>query len=51
MKIKSFLENYFLAKNVMTYREKKQNELKNTNEKCENYFRVNDANHDDRGDF
>lgn len=51
MRIKKLQENRNLVKTVTGYRIKKQKAFQNTNEKCENYYRVNDAPEDGRGDF
>ncbi len=51
MKVKSMISGYLLARNVMAYRNKRQKAYKKDNELCENYFRVNDISHDDRGEY
>lgn len=51
MKIKRLLAAYALVIGVTKYRQIKQNSLADKNEKCENYYRCDDAENDGRGNY
>lgn len=51
MKIRRLLAAYALVKGVTRYRHNKQNSKSDKNEKCENYFRCDDAESDGRGNY
>ncbi|MGE5629695.1 MAG: hypothetical protein ACM3TR_01210 [Caulobacteraceae bacterium] len=51
MKLNRFMNTYLLLKNVNRYRRKNQSSPGDKNEKCENYYRVDDAEDDGRGTY
>ena len=51
MRINRFLAAYALVRGVVKYRQNKQSNISNKNEKCENYFRCDDVENDGRGNY
>jgi hypothetical protein len=51
MKLRKLNDTFYLVKKINNYRKKKQNSPGNNNEKCENYYRVDDIENDGRGTY
>lgn len=52
MKMRRYLNTYFLVKGLNQYREAQRKEVvRDENEFCENYYRVDDKPKDGRGNF
>lgn len=52
MKLRDYLSTYLLTRNLNEYRESQRREVvRDENEFCENYFRVDDKPKDGRGNY
>lgn len=51
MNLKQLADTFMLVRKISKYRNKKQSSPGNINEKCENYFRVDDVDKDGRGSY
>lgn len=51
MNLKKYMSTFVLATKINRFRRKKQNSPGNNNEKCENYYRVDDVEKDGRGSY
>lgn len=51
MKIRRLLTAYVLVRDVMKYRQNRQNSPADKFEKCENYYRCDDVKNDGRGNY
>jgi len=51
MKLKNYVDSFLLVKRINDYRRKKLHSPGDNNEKCENYYRVDDVEKDGRGTY